>query len=58
MASEEGGGFQFTYLPCPVLGSIKNKSKDIIELLDKWCDPLIVLITVSDMHVAGVLEGD
>lgn len=39
MAVEEGPSFQFTHLASPVLGSVKNKSKETIELIDKWCDP-------------------
>lgn len=30
------GGFQFTPLPCPILGNIRSKSKDTLELFDKW----------------------
>lgn len=36
MADQETG-FQFTPIASSFIGSIQNKSKETLELFDKWC---------------------
>lgn len=35
-AQQEDAGFQFTSIPSPVLESVRKKSKDALELFEKW----------------------
>jgi len=34
--SEDTAGFKFVSIPCNILESVRNKSKDTVELLEKW----------------------